>query len=225
MKTHKYLIVAAGLLALVAAPALAYEPGTWVLRGGVGTVQPKSHSLTYSDADGTATVDVEDATSVTLAATYMLTRNWALDVAVALPFEHDINLTADIGAGPVTAKIAETKQVPPTFSIQYHFLPDGNLQPYAGLGFNWTTFSSTKLLPDFVVDEIGGLTIDDSFGVAAQFGADWKFGENMVLNFDVRWIDVDADVFVVAPAFASEEKLGAAQVDPWFYALNLGFYF
>jgi outer membrane protein len=225
MKTHRYLIVAAGLLALLAAPALAYEQGTWILRAGVGTVQPKSHSLTYSDVDGTATIDVEDATSLTLGATYMLTRNWALDVAAALPFEHDIKLTADVGTGPVTAKIAETKQVPPTFSVQYHFSPDGNFQPYAGLGLNWTTFSGTKLLPDFVDTEIGGLRIDDSFGIAAMFGGDWKVGENMVLNFDVRWIDVDADVFLVAPAFASEEKQGTAKVDPWFYALNLGFYF
>lgn len=225
MKTYKFLLVITGLLALAAAPALAYEQGTWVLRGGIGTVQPKSHSLTYSDGIDTVLIDVDDATNMTLTATYMFSENWAFDVLAALPFEHDIKATADVGSGPETVKFGETKQLPPTFSIQYHFAPDSDLQPYAGLGLNWTSFSSTKLLPDFVDEDIVALSIDDSFGVAAQFGGDWKIGEKMVLNFDVRWIDIDADVMLKGPAFSGGEKIGTAEIDPWFYALNVGFYF
>jgi len=225
MKTYKFLLVAAGLLALVAAPALAYEEGTWVLRAGVGTVQPKSHSLTYSDEFDSFTIDVEDASSMTLTATYIYSQHWAFDVLAALPFEHDITATMDLGSGPVTAKVADTKQIPATFSLQYHFSPDSDFQPYAGLGLNWTTFSSTTLVPDFTDAEVGGLKIDDSFGVAAQLGGDWAVGENMVLNFDVRWFDIDADVFLVGPAFSTEEKIGTARIDPWLYSLNIGFYF
>ena len=40
------------------------------------------------------------------------------------------------GPGTSFVKIGETKHLPPTFSFQYHFLPDGQFQPYAGLGLN-----------------------------------------------------------------------------------------
>ncbi|MBT8089864.1 MAG: outer membrane beta-barrel protein [Gammaproteobacteria bacterium] len=235
MKTRNYFLVAASLLALAAAPALAYEEGAWILRGGVGTVQPKSNGLTISDEDfGSVIFDVDDATNMTLNATYMFTRHWAFDVLAALPFEHDIYATLDFDSVSEKVKIAETKQIPATFSVQYHFLPDNAFQPYAGLGFNWTTFSSTRFvsLPssmfegsEIEYEEFGGLKIDDSFGLALQVGGDWNIGERMVLNFDVRWFDIDADTYYLDPSISGEEKLGSMKVDPFLYALNLGFHF
>lgn len=238
MKTRNHLLVAASLLTLAATPAMAYEEGTWILRGGVGTVQPKSNGLSSSyDIDGmtfTETIDVGDATSMTLTATYMFTQNWAFDVLAALPFEHDIYMTMSDGSSSDKFKVAETKQLPATFSIQYHFSPDRDFQPYAGLGVNWTSFSSTKFVsdieslledPEFGLGESGSLTIDDSFGLAVQVGGDWKITERMVVNFDVRWFDVDADTYYVSPAISGEESVGKVKIDPFFYALNLGFFF
>lgn len=235
MKSRNYLLVAASLLALAAAPALAYEEGTWILRGGVGTVQPKSHSFTYSDEIDSISFDIDDATNMTFTATYMFSQKWAFDVLAAVPFEHDIMGTMDLGSGPVTAKIADTKQLPVTVSLQYHFTPDSDFQPYAGLGFNWTKFSSTNTVsvPDFeyedpelgYISEVGCLDIDDSTGVALQVGADWAVGETMVVNFDVRWFDIDADVYYEDPFEIGYEKIGTAQVDPLMYSLNIGFHF
>lgn len=226
MKNCKLMIVAAGMLALVAAPALAYEDGTWILRAGVGTVQTlKDSNLTFTDEDGTFKLDVDGATSLTLDATYMFNQNWAFDILAALPFKHDINVTADMGSETFSAKIAETKQLPPTFSIRYYFLPEGDFMPYVGLGVNWTTFSSSKLVSDLDEEDIG-LSIDDSFGVAAQIGSDWIIGEKTVLNLDIRWIDLDADAYLTSSEFpGGKEKLGTIEVDPWFVALNIGYYF
>ncbi|MGB5449565.1 MAG: OmpW family outer membrane protein, partial [Woeseiaceae bacterium] len=240
MKARNYFLVAASLLALVAAPALAYEQGTWILRGGVGTVQPKSNGLSSSyDLDGmtiTESIDVSDATSMTLTATYMFTQKWAFDGLAALPFEHDIYMTMSDGSSSEKFKIAETKQLPATFSIQYHFSPDRDFQPYAGLGVNWTSFSSTRFVsisdidPEFEDPEVGigssgSLKIDDSYGLALQVGGDWKITERMVLNFDVRWFDVDADTYYVDPSISETIELGTVKIDPFFYALNLGFFF
>ena len=66
MKTIKYLLLATGLLALVAAPALANEPGTWILRGGAGTVQPDSQNLLFELGEESIEIDVDSATSMTL---------------------------------------------------------------------------------------------------------------------------------------------------------------
>lgn len=233
MKLSKLLLAGTALLALVASPVLASEPGTWTLRAGVGTVQPESNNLTFSDGVDTLRVDVDSGTAMTLSATYMFSENWGFDILAATPFSHDINAAVVLGGpgpGPnITpfVKIAETKQLPPTFSVQYHFVPDGTFQPFVGLGFNWTTFFDTKVSPDLAAQGITDLDLDDSFGLAAQIGADWNINDNWLVNFDVRWINIESDAKLTAtvPAPAEVLEIGTVTVDPWVYAINLGYRF
>jgi outer membrane protein len=233
MKTLKLFLAATALLALAASPALAAEPGTWTLRAGVGTVQPQSNNLTFSDGVDTLRVDVDSATAMTLSATYMFTENWGFDILAATPFSHDINAAVVLGGpgpGPNIspfAKIAETKQLPPTFSIQYHFIPDGTFQPFVGLGMNWTTFFDTKVSSDLAAEGITDLKLDDSIGLAAQVGADWNISDNWLVNLDVRWVKIesDASLTMTVPAPAQVLDIGKVSVDPWVYAINLGYRF
>ena len=213
MKSSKYLLVAGALLALVASPALAYEAGTWVLRAGVGVVAPDSDNLVL---DPDTIIDVDDGTSLTLMGTYMFSPNWAFDVLASWPFNHDIKLG--------DAKIAETDHLPPTFSLQYHFLPDSTFQPYAGAGLNYTTFFSTDVTQ--TLTDLTGITdidLDDSFGLSLQLGADWTFGNNWLLNFDLRWIDIESDL--TASDGVDSAELGTVAIDPWVYSINIGYSF
>jgi len=213
MKSSKYLLAAGALLALVASPAFGYEAGTWVLRAGVGVVAPDSDNLVL---DPDTIIEVDDGTSLTLMGTYMFTPNWAFDVLASWPFNHDIKLAG--------TKIAETDHLPPTFSMQYHFLPDATFQPYVGAGLNYTTFFSTDV--EQVLTDLTGVTdidLDDSFGLALQLGADWTFGNRWLLNFDLRWIDIESDL-TASDGVASEE-LGTVKIDPWVYSINLGYSF
>ena len=244
MRIGKYLLAAGSLLALVASPALAYDQGTWILRAGPGVVQPKSNSYSETlpddpvDPSGTIGFEVDEATSLVLNGTYMFTQNWGFDVLLAWPFEHDINMNVDVVdpvLGPIQGsfQIAETKQLPPTFSVQYHFLPDSTFQPYVGLGFNWTSFSDTKFVEGLAVplQDIGfsDISIDDSYGVAAQVGGDWTFGDHWALNFDVRWIDMATDVTItttdIADPAAIETSTAEFTLDPWVYSINIGYHF
>jgi outer membrane protein len=240
MKSSKYLLAAGALLALVASPALAYEAGTWVLRGGVGVVAPKSGNLDIGSLDlgggiqlTSASVEVDDGTSLTLMGTYMFSPNWAFDILASWPFEHDIDVAATIDDGvnaPVsgTVPLGSTKHLPPTFSIQYHFLPDATFQPYLGAGVNWTTFMSEEVTSDASAAGIAGLSLDDSFGLALQLGADWGFGNNWLINFDLRWINIETDASVTLddgfnPPVTGE--IGTVEIDPWVYSLNVGYRF
>jgi outer membrane protein len=239
MKSSKYLLAAGALLALVASPAIAYEAGTWVLRAGVGMVSPKSGNLDLGSLDlgggiqlTGASVEVDDGTSLTLSGTYMFTQNWAFDVLASWPFEHDIDVSATIDDGvnvvSGTVPLGSTKHLPPTFSIQYHFMPDAAFQPYVGAGVNWTTFMSEKVTSDASEAGIVGLSLDDSFGGAFQLGADWLFGNNWLVNFDVRWINIETDAEVTlddgvnAPVTA---EIGTVEIDPWVYQINVGYRF
>ena len=213
MKSSKYLLAAGALLALVTSPALAYEAGTWVLRAGVGVVAPDSDNLVL---DPDTIVNVDDGTSLTLMGTYMFSPNWAFDVLASWPFNHDIKLGG--------VKIAETDHLPPTFSLQYHFLPDGTFQPYVGAGVNYTTFFNSDVTQD-LTDALGitDIDLDDSFGLALQFGGDFLLGDRWLINADVRWIDIESDL--TASDGVTSEEVGTVKIDPWVYSINVGFRF
>ena len=228
MRISKHLLAAAALTTFVASPAMAYEQGTWVLRAGVGTVAPDSNNLVIDDGTTTTTIDVDDGTSMTLSATYMFTPNWAFDVLAAWPFSHDINLSVrdniDPGFNAVSIKAAETEHLPPTFSLQYHFLPDATFQPYVGAGLNYTTFFSTDVTQE-LTDAAGvtSLDLDDSFGLALQLGADWTFNNNWLINFDFRYIDIETDA--TASDGTTSAELGSVAIDPYVYSINIGYRF
>lgn len=239
MMLSRYAPTAIALLVFVAAPAAAYEKGTFVLRAGVTAVDPKINSYSMSEStptDRSSTfVDVRSATSMSLTGTFLFSEHWGIDLLLALPFRHDIDAYVS-RPSPVPGepgfifdgKIGETEQLPPTLSLQYHFSPGTSLQPYVGLGINWTRFSDTRytgLFEDIIGEPVSELILEDSTGIAVQVGGDWRVGERTVINFDVRWIDIDTDVSIDGPNFDGEQKLFTAEIDPWVWSLSLGVHF
>lgn len=219
MKRSLVVLTSAVLSVALAGPAFAHEAGQWIFRAGVGTVMPKDDNLGLPDLG--ATVQVDDGTSLTLTGTYMFTENWAFDILAAWPFTHDVDLALSGGG---SLPFGEVEHLPPTFSVQYHFLPDATFQPFVGLGVNYTTFLSEDLDPG-ITDALGitDFSLDDSFGVAAQVGADWVLNEKWLVNFDVRWINIESDIDVTIGG--SPVGLGTVKIDPWVFAINLGYRF
>ncbi|HZX22024.1 MAG TPA: OmpW family outer membrane protein [Woeseiaceae bacterium] len=200
----RILAVFVGLSFCLALPAQAYEAGDWLVRVGVTTVDPKDENL---DVSGLF-LEVDDGTTLTFNGTYFFSPNWGVEVLAAAPFNHDIQLES-------VGKIGETDHLPPTVSLQYHFLPDATFQPYVGLGLNATIFFSEDLNPAVGDD----LDLDTSFGLAAQIGADWSLNEKWVLNFEFRWIDIDTEAKV------DGASLGDVEIDPITYGINIGYKF
>ena len=217
----KFLAVGALTLAAFAvAPMAQAEQGDWLFKAGATMVSPKSDNLKADDGEGNVLVfNVDDGTSLGLTLSYMFTDNWAVELLAAVPFKHDIKV--GIQGVPGSVKIAETKHLPPTLSIQYHFMPDGTFNPYVGVGFNWTLFSSEK----FTAAEFEGasLTLEDSTGFAAQVGIDWYFTDKWFANLDVRYIDLSTKAKVTLDG--TTEPLGDVAIDPMVYSLMIGYRF
>jgi outer membrane protein len=214
-KLFKILVTFAGL-ALLAGPALAHEKGDWVVRAGIGTVDPESTA--YSNSVDDVRVVVDSGTAVTLSAVKMLTDNWGFEILAATPFSHDVSIGAVSVPGLI--EIGEVKHLPPTFSFQYHFIPGGTFQPYVGLGLNYTTFFSEKIDQSLLPG--ADLSVDDSFGVAAQLGADIKLSDEWLITIDARWIGIEADATLFDGV--SSETI-ALDINPLVYNINVGFKF
>ena len=203
MKVAKSALAAALAGGLLLGTAQAYEAGDWLLRGGIYGVFPKSDNLTLGPG---AKLDVDDGYSFGFNITYMATPNIGIELLAAWPFSHDISLS---GAGTV----GETKHLPPTLSVQYHFMPTSNIRPYAGLGLNFTTFFDT--------DAKGALRgqslkLENSWGVAVQLGIDIDVAPNWFINADLRYIDIESD------AKLDGVKIGTVEIDPVVFGLNIG---
>jgi len=187
---------------LLGSAANAYDQGDWLLRVGVGNVDPKS-----SNGD---VVTVDSGTALVFNGTYFFTPNLGFEILAASPFSHDIKL-ADGGA-----KVGETKHLPPTFSLNYHFDTNSAFKPYVGAGLNYTLFFDEDTegdLSDF------SLSLDDSIGFAAQLGADFDVSDTMFMNVAIRWIDINTD--------AELDGVGVEEVeiDPLVYSLTVGWKF
>jgi len=189
------------------------EAGDWLFRIGGSIVAPKSDNL--SNRALSLDIEVDDGYSLTFTGTYFLTDNWAVEVLAAYPFEHDIEVA---GAGTV----GEATHLPPTVSAQYHFMPNNNIRPYVGLGLNYT------FLFDEDIDGLipgADLELDNSVGLAAQVGVDFDIGENMFLNVDVRYIDIDSDAEVKLPGGGGKLDIGTVEIDPIVAGVHVGWRF
>ena len=183
-----------------AGTAVAFEPGDWLVRVGASYVSPSS--------DNHDVVSVESATSATINFSYMMTDVWALELLAAYPFKHDLELQDG-------TKIGSTKLLPPTFSLQYHFSPTEQFQPYVGVGINYTSFSSEKTQGPLGTD----LNLGGSWGLAGQIGFDVMFNDNWFFNVDARYIDIDTK------AELDGVSLGKVEIDPWIFGAHIGFRF
>ena len=201
LKMKTALIAGAALSIGFTTTATAFEPGDWLVRAGASYVNPAS--------DNSEIVSVESNTSLTINFTYMMTDIWALELLAAVPFKHDIELLDG-------TKVGSTKHLPPTLSLQYHFRPTEQFQPYLGIGLNYTNFFSEKTTgPLEGVD----LNLGDSWGLAGQAGFDILFNDNWFFNLDVRYIDIDTK------ASLDGVSIGKVEIDPWVFGGHIGFRF
>jgi len=226
MRTFASALALTAALGL-AAPASAHEAGDWLFRFGASNIDPKSDNgsidLTGIADFGVQDVTVDDQWGVTFNITYMYTANIGIELLAALPYEHDINVQG------LPEPAASVTHLPPTLSLQYHFLPDAAFQPYVGAGLNLTWFmdeSKEKGLR-FADEALGvttGLDVDTtSFGLAAQVGFDYIINDTWFLNVDVRYIDISTDAtLTVNGANAAKTEV---DIDPIVYGIHLGYRF
>jgi outer membrane protein len=174
--------------------------------------------------------------------TWFATPNIGIELLAAAPFKHGIS-----GRGELSGlDLGSTKHLPPTLSVQYHFLPHSELRPYVGAGVNYTIFSSESVasgVHEALIatangatgsDFAGGSTrmsIKDSYGLSFQAGVDLHFNKRWFVNFDARWISIDADARLksrTTSASTGDTTLRSnldLSIDPWVYSATIGYRF
>lgn len=224
--------VACALLTLASGVTHAYEAGDIIVRAGATVVAPnddsslvKLNGSTLSLGGGNSTLGVNNDTQLGLTLTYMFNDHWGVELLAATPFTHIAK-----GQGELAGlDVAKSDQLPPTLSAIYYFSSDQALKPYLGAGLNYTVFFNEDLTSeaDSTLAGLGltqgNVTMDSSWGLALQVGADYEINNNWMVNASVRWIDIDTKATI---DFAGGNQITAdVEIDPWVYTFALGYRF
>jgi len=238
----KLKVLAAMCCFFVIQSGYAYEAGDIIFRFGSATVSPNESSdgiavpaLNIDPIAGTE-AEVDSNTQIGLTIQYMFNPNWGVELLAATPFSHDITANLDGFSAGLKVPAGSTKHLPPTLSAIYY--PMGNtesaLQPYVGLGVNYTIMfdqQATSALEDLTGTLAGvagpvplDLDLDDSVGIAIQFGVDYRINQHWQVNAALRWIDINTDA-TFSSALGKTITVDDVEIDPLVFQLNVGYHF
>lgn len=219
------LLLAPALLA--ASIAQAHQAGDIIVRAGAVTVDPREDSsgikLGGADLGGKATLDSNTQLGLNFA--YMLTDKVGVELLAATPFSHDVGVAGSpAGLDFLNGKLASIKHLPPTVSLVYYPLDNASaFQPYVGAGVNFTWFFDEDVSSSAEAKGFDGLSLENSWGLAAQVGADYMLTDNWMINAQVRYIDIETT------GKTNLDGVGRLKVDvdvdPWVYMVGLGYKF
>jgi outer membrane protein len=200
--------------------ALAYEAGDWLVRGRIINVTPNDDSGDlYTGAGNLGEgVSVNDDTVPELDITYMLSPHWGLELILAYS-QHDVD-SRGAPAGLGLGKVIDAKVLPPTLTLQYHFLPNAAVRPYVGLGVNYTHFFDESV--SGVLDQPGAkVKLDASWGLAAQAGVDIDINQDWFVNVDVKYIDIQTEARFSGINLVNTANINT-EINPFVYGIGIG---
>ena len=128
---------------------------------------------------------------------YFITDNIAVEL-IAATTKHDLkweNPNVDLGS---------VMLLPPTLTLQYHFMPKERFSPYLGAGINYT------------------FSYDNGFGYALQAGFDYAISGPWSLNVDVKKVFLDT---TITANLGSGPLNVDADLDPWVFGIGVGYRF
>lgn len=139
---------------------------------------------------------------------YMFTKNLGFELILATS-KHTL-----MGKKSLTGtKIGTTWVLPPTLTLQWRFAPKYIIQPYVGVGVNYSLYYNEHC-------SLAGTSLDlkHSWGPAVQAGMDMFFYKNWFFNVDVKYIWMDTH------AYLSGDVHGRVHVNinPWVFGFGFG---
>lgn len=196
--------------------ACAANQGDLLVRGRLINVKPNDSSGNVTGIAGSG-VSVDGKSTVELDFTYMLKPNIGLELILATT-KHDIKATGSISG---LGKVAETGVLPPTLTAQYHFNPSAAIRPYAGLGINYTLFYSAKTTSslDTALGGSTSISLDNSFGLAAQAGVDIDINKEWFMNLDLKYINISTTANLDT---GGTKRSVDVDINPWVIGLGIG---
>lgn len=186
------------------------KAGTVMIRLRAIGVIPENTSSSVSAISGKVNVTATPAPEIDLS--YFITDNIAIE-GIAASTRHSVsaNNTA-IGHVPV----GNVWVLPPTVTLQYHFMPQSRFSPYLGAGLTVAFFYNSQAVGP-VATKFG---LENNVGAAIQAGFDYNFSGHWFANFDVKQVFLSTKARINGGAVIARTNL-----DPTIVGAGIGYRF
>ena len=197
------IAIAIAAATLTAGVAVAQE-SPWMVRARAVHIDPADRSSPIGGVTESDLITVSKKTIPEVDISYFFTPNWAAELVLTYPQKHTVKVDG--------TSIDSFRHLPPTLTLQYHFLPNATFSPYLGAGINYTRISSVKLDSDINLER-------NSWGLALQAGFDVKLNRNWSINVDVKKVQIRSDVSM------GGEQISRVKLDPVLFGVGVGYRF
>ena len=197
----KKILIAAAVGMLVAGQVAAQE-SPWLVRARAVNMH-----MTNENSTAVAGLGVSNKAIPEVDVSYFFNKNVAAELILTVPQQMQVvHATGDVGT---------FKALPPTLTLQYHFTNFNGYKPYVGAGVNFTKITNVNLAG-------GVFSLDNhSYGFALQAGVDVPLTKQVSLNFDIKKVQIQSDVYVAATG----AKAGTLKLDPTLVGVGIGYRF
>lgn len=162
---------------------------------------------TFGDLFDPVDLDVDSDMGFGLAANVFFNERLSTEFAIARVENETSVRRRATGAAAAGGNLEMT---PITAVLQYHFAPNGFIDPYIGAGGAYMLFDFSEGQGVTGVDQID---VDDDIGFVVNAGIGIKLGGRLGLNVDAKYVPVDAAASGVIVS-SDEESFTRIEVSP-----------
>ena len=187
---------------------------TFFFRARAIWIVPEDNRSSISVIGGTVNVTSSVAPEVDLS--YFFTEHIALEGILAPPTRHGVwAYGTELG----NFRVATVDVLAPTFTMQYHFLPERRFSPYIGAGITAALFHAPFPKAPFITD----ISFKNHIGPAIEVGFDYNIRGRWFANLDVKqlFLNTQAPITAINGA-AIFAKTG---LDPILFGVGVGYRF
>lgn len=145
---------------------------------------------------------------------YFFTDDIAAEL-IAASTRHELKAT---GTSVGDVDVGSTWILPPTLTLQYHFMPRERFSPYVGAGINVSFFYDTSAAGPTVKS----VSLDNNVGAALQVGFDYNITGHWFANVDVKQIFLSTTAHLNT---ALGPVTGKTNLDPLVIGMGVGYRF
>lgn len=209
-------IVPAVLASFLLIPTAFAQSRSFDLTGNVVWLDPTGGGE-FEDLEEPAELEIDADAGYGLAANIFFTDRISTEFAIArIEPETTITRRRAVGGQGGTLDI-----MPITAVVQFHFAPNGFLDPYIGAGAAYVIYDYSG---DTSPDVVNNIDVDDDVGLALNAGLGIRLGNRFGITLDGKYVPIESNARAVIVG-ANEESQGRVDVSPIILSAGLSLRF
>lgn len=217
----KSLRIGIVVFAVLAAMPLAAQSRSVDIYGYATWVDPSGDSVFDAGGVDDARVEFDSAQGFGIAVNVFFSNRISAEFAASV-VEPDVVFRSDNPLFPLLTG-GELEMIPITATLQYHFNPEGRIDPYVGLGAAYVLFDRVDGFRDVGGIDLDAIDFDDDVGLVVNAGLTFDITPSFAIYLDGKYVPVSTSAtasFATGPGTSVD-----IDINPLILSAGVGFQF